>query len=93
MKKYLAIGHWAGKKNVTSVACRASTLKNFKDDLGGNGFIGWMVITEKTLTEIENGADVWEMVKKKVTNYRKWLDINDYIDQCLDIMIDKMKNA
>lgn len=32
-------------------------------------------------------------VKKMTTNYRRWNDICDYIEQCLDIMEEKLDRA
>lgn len=93
MKKYIAIGHWEENENVTCVAHKNNSLKDFRNDLGGNGFIPWMILTEKSFQEILNGAEVWEMVTKKVTNYRKWNLVTDYIGQCLDIMEEKMAEA
>ena len=90
MKRYIAIGHWSDSENIISVAHSNNSLKDFKDDLGGNGFIPWMILTEKSFQDILDGADVWEMVKRKVTNYRKWDLVTDYISQCLDIMEDKI---
>lgn len=93
MKKYIAIGHWTENENMTSVANTAMTMKNFRDDLGGNNFVPYVVISEKKFEKLLNGADVWEEVKKLTSNYRKWNDITEYIAQCLDIMEEKMKNA
>ncbi len=93
MKKYIAIGHWGENKNITSVANSSTTLKNFRDDLGGNDFIPWMILTEKSFFQIMNGADVWQMVTKKVANYRKWNEVTEYIEQCLDIMEERMTIA
>ena len=90
MKKYIAIGHWSDSENIVSVAHSNNSLKDFRDDLGGNGFIPWMILTEKSFQDILDGADVWEMVKRKVTNYRKWDLVTDYISQCLDIMKDRI---
>lgn len=93
MKKYIAIGHWEENENVTCVANKNNSMKDFRNDLGGNGFIPWMILTEKSFQEILNGAEVWEMVTKKVTNYRKWNLVTDYIGQCLDIMEERMAEA
>ena len=97
LNKYIAIGHWADNNNVTSVSFKQYTLKDFKNDLGGNNFIAWLILTEKAFDKIVNSECdrdvVWDMITKKVTNYRKWDIINEYIAQCLDIMQDKMKIA
>lgn len=90
MKRYIAIGHWSDSENIISVAHSNNSLKDFRADLSGNGFIPWMILTEKSFQDILDGADVWEMVKRKVTNYRKWDLVTDYIGQCLDIMEDRI---
>ena len=95
MKKYLAIGHFNDSENMVSVAMPANTIKDFRDDLGGNGFIPWAIISEKKL-EVLKSADCFELfdeVKKLTTNYRRWNDICEYIEQCLDIMEERMANA
>lgn len=95
MKKYLAIGHWSEDENITSVAMTCSTIKNFRDNCGGNGFIPWVIISEKKMEELKNTDefDLFDVVKKMTSNYRKWNDICEYIEQCFDIMEDKMARA
>ena len=81
---------------MTSVAMRATTIKNFRDNLGGNGFIPYVIISEKKMETIRNtysGFDLFEEVKKMTTNYRVWNDVCDYINQCFDIMEEKMKGV
>lgn len=95
MKKYLAIGHFEDSENMTSVAMSNRDMKNFKSDLGGNGFIAWAIITEKRMETLRN-LDEFELfyeVKKMTSNYRRWNDICDYIEQCFDIMEEKMARA
>lgn len=95
MKKYLAIGHWDNNKNITSVAMECSTIKNFKDNLSGNGFIPYVIISEKKM-EVLKTADCFNLfdeVKKLTGNYRKWNEICEYIEQCFDIMEEKMARA
>lgn len=95
MKTYLAIGHFKESENMTSVAMKCSSVKCFRDNLGGNGFIPWAVISEKKLETLKNTDDftLFDEVKKLTSNYRKWNDICDYIEQCLDIMEEKMRAA
>ena len=95
MKKYLAIGHWTGNDNTTCVAMKANNAKDFRDQLNGNGFIPFVGITEKKLETLESveGFEIYEEVKKMTTNYRRWEDITEYIEQCFDIMIEKMQKA
>lgn len=37
--------------------------------------------------------DLFNEVKKMTTNYRRWDDITEYIEQCFDIMEEKMARA
>ena len=96
MKKFLAIGHWMENKNATfCVAMQATTKKDFRDNLGGNGFVPYVVISEKKMEILRNVSEfeLFEEVKKMTSNYRKWDVVCDYIDQCFDIMEEKMANA
>lgn len=95
MKKYIAIGHWNDNKNITSVASTSRTIKDFRDLLGRNGFIPYVIFTEKRFNEIEtiSNWDLYETIKKMTSNYRKWNDIVEYINQCYDIMEEKIQNA
>ena len=98
MRKYLAIGHFTDSENITSVAMQNNTMKDFRNDLGGNGFIPYVILTEKKMNEIENyiddvDFDLYKEVQKLTTNYRKWDDITDYISQCFDIMQERMNAA
>lgn len=95
MKRYIAIGHFEDSKNMTSVAMKAYSIKDFRDNLGGNGFIPFVVIPEKKMFILKNANSfvLFEEVKKMTTNYRKWNDICDYIEQCYDIMEERIMNA
>lgn len=95
MKKYLAIGHWYDSENIVSVAMETTSIKNFRDNLGGNGFIPFVIISEKKMEILKNidSFDLFDEVKKMTGNYRKWNDICDYIEQCFDIMEEKLANA
>lgn len=95
MKKYIAIGHFKESENMTSVAMKANTIKDFRNDLGGNEFIPWVIISEKKMEILKTADcfDLFEEVKKMTTNYRKWNDIAEYIEQCFDIMEEKMLTA
>lgn len=95
MKKYIAIGHFDDTKTMTSVAMNAYTIKDFRENLAGNGFIPYVVISEKKMEILKNtnDSDLFDEVKKMTSNYRIWNDICEYIDQCFDIMEEKMKNA
>lgn len=95
MKKFIAIGHFDDSENMTSVAMSASNMKNFRQDLGGNGFIPWAIISEKKMEVLKNADafETFEEVKKLTTNYRKWNDICEYLEQCMDIMEEKLARA
>jgi len=97
MKKYLAIGHFKGSENMVSVAMEDASLKSFKENLQGNEFVAYAVVTEKKMDTLRNVLDdcfgLWDEVKKLTSNYRKWNDVYDYIGQCFDIMENKMANA
>ena len=96
MKAYGAIGHWAENKNATvSVALRCSNKDDFRRQLAGNGFVPYVIITEKKLETLKNvyDMDLYDEVKKLTSNYRIWNHICDYVDQCIDILEEKMQNA
>lgn len=95
MRKYLAIGHFKESENMVSVAMVATSVKSFKENCAGNAFVPYVVITEQKLEVLKNTdcLDLFEEVKKLTTNYRKWNDITDYIEQCMDIMDERMAMA
>ena len=95
MKKYIAIGHFAESENITSVAMKTTSIKNFRANLGGNAFIPWVIISEKKMETLRHTDefDLFDEVKKMTTNYRKWNDITEYIEQCFDIMEEKINRA
>lgn len=95
MKKYLAIGHFKGSKNMVSVAMSNNTLKDFCNDLKGNEFVAYVVLSEKKVNYLENVSsfDLFDEVKKMTSNYRRWNDVCEYIEQCYDIMKERLANA
>lgn len=95
MRKYLAIGHFKENKNITCVAMKSTTKKNFQQDLIGNGFVAFVVITEKRFESLKmlDRFDLFYEIKKMTSNYRVWNDVSDYIDQCLDIMEERLQKA
>lgn len=95
MKKYLAIGHFKECKNMVSVAMKCNTKESFKQNLTGNEFVAYVVITESKFNKIKylDSFDLYEEVKKMTTNYRKWNYIVEYIEQCLDIMMERLEKA
>ena len=88
MKTYAAIGHFKDSKNMVSVAMKANSIKSFRENLAGNEFVAYVIISEKKLETLKKADcfDLWEEVKKLTTNYRKWNDICEYFEQCFDIL-------
>lgn len=66
MKKYLAIGHFNDSKNMVSVAMKATSNKNFRENLSGNCFIPYVVISEKKMEILKNTDEfqLFDEVKK-----------------------------
>lgn len=96
MNVYAAIGHFKGSKNITCVTMKDYTRKSFEQNLRGNEFVAYAVITEKKLEELKKVSDSYDMfneAKKLTSNYRLWDDLTDYLDQCLDIVEEKMNSA
>lgn len=95
-KKYIAIGHFKGNENITSVALSDISMKNFRSNCASNAFVPWVIISEekmKILKSLENPYDIFKEVMKLTSNYRRWNDICEYIEQCFDIMEEKMERA
>lgn len=96
MRVYVAIGHFKDSKNMTCVAMTQRTKKDFMTDCYGNAFVPYIIITEKMLEKFlacNDCMDIFEQVKKMTTNYRVWNDVADYIEQCSDIISEKMAVA
>ena len=93
MKKYAAIGHWKDNDNMTSIAAAQNTKADFVTDLRANGFVPYVVITEGMMKKIATADDVYDIVKKMTTNYHVWNDVADYLEQCFDILEDKVNTA
>lgn len=98
MKAYIAIGHFKDSENIVSAAMTANTKKDFMVNLYGNAFVPYVVLTESMVAKLhaayaaDNCFGVYEQVKKLTTNYRVWNEVTDYIEQCFDI-IDERLNA
>lgn len=95
MKKYIAIGHFKGNQNITSVAMSNNNMEEFRRDCKGNGFIAWAVITEKrmeTLKELD-AFGLFDEVKKMTSDCKRWNDVTEYIEQCMDILEERMERA
>lgn len=96
MKAYIAIGHFKDSKNITSVALTQQTKKAFMQDCYGNEFVPYVVITEamfQRLSTCNDSMETWELIKKMTSNYRVWENVTEYIEQCFDIMGEKIQQA
>ncbi len=96
MKVYAAIGHFKDSENMVCVAMTQRTKKDFMTDCYGNEFVPYIVITEKMFEKFlacNDCMEIFEQVKKMTTNYRIWNRVADYIEQCSDIISDKMVAA
>lgn len=99
MKAYVAIGHFKDSENTISVAMMAHTKKDFMCDLRGNEFVQYVVLTERMIEKIREAAaadgcfGIFEQVKKLTTNYRVWNEVTDYLEQCFDIIEERVKAA
>jgi len=93
MRVYAAIGHFKGEKNITSIVMTQTTKKAFMTDCYGNEFVPYIVITEPMLEKLIDCEDIFSQVKKMTSNYRVWNNVTDYIEQCIDIILEKVKNA
>lgn len=89
MKKFVAIGHWDYSQNITCVVSDANTHKEFEHDLKGNGFIGWMIFSEKKLNEYK-AADIFGKMDMISSRNRHAIDIEDYMSECMDIIESKL---
>lgn len=96
MKVYAAIGHYKADKNLTCVALTQNTKKDFMRDCYGNDFVPYVVLTEQAIDKLAicaSSDEVFDMVKKMTSNHRVWNDVTDYIDQCFDILTEKVGAA
>lgn len=95
MKKYIAIGHFKENENVTSIAMACNSVADFRKDCIHNGFVVWCVISEKKMEVLKSCSrfDLLPEVAKLNSNYRRWDVLMDYIEQCADIMLERLENA
>lgn len=89
MKKFVAIGHWDSSKNITSVAGDSRDRKAFADDLKNNGFVAYMIFSEKKISEYKE-ADIFGKMDMISSRNRHAIDIEDYLNECMDIIEDKL---
>lgn len=97
MNFYIAIGHWGeGRDTITSLVNCNHTMKDFRRDLRGNGFTPYVVLTEKRFQKIveaknaEEFTESYDLVKTLTSNYRVWNLVTEYIEQCDDIIQEKL---
>ena len=92
VKRYIVIGHFKESNNITSIADYGYTIKDVRMDCRGNGFIPYVILTEKKFISLNGigGFKTFEVVKHLTSNYYKWNDVTEYILQCYDIMKQKI---
>lgn len=88
MKKFAAIGHWKGTKNITCIVGDARTQNDFYGDCKGNGFVAYAILSEKKL-EAYKAADFLDR-HETLNNCWHVLDVEEYLDQCMDIIESKL---
>ena len=95
MKKFVAVGHLDGNTNTTSAAMEHQSKALAERDFRLNGFRAYVVLTEKAFREMQemDCFELYEKVKKLTSNYRKYNEITDYIEQCADIMEQKLERC
>ena len=97
MKTYIAIGYFKfnGVERTQSVAMKQKTMAAFREDLKGNEFVAYAVFTAERFQKLQSlgWMDRWYEVKKMVSNYRKWDLVDEYIEQCSDIIEEKIAAA
>lgn len=97
VKKYIAIGTWKDDehKNLTSVAHSNMNMEHFRSDLRGNAFTPWVVLSEKKFELLRNTGEMelYYEVKKLTSDYWRWNTICQYIEECWDIMEERMAKA
>lgn len=97
MKRYIAIGTWKDDetKMLTSVAHSNNNMAEFRQDLMGNCFTPWVVLSEKKFEVIRNTdeMELFDEVKKLTSDYWRWNTICEYIEQCWDIMEERWTKA
>lgn len=91
MNKYIAVGHWAGSTNISSIVGSNDTMKDFRHDCKANGFIAYIVMKEDKFNNIKDDRDlIYETVKKSTSNYRKWNIVTEYLTECSYIVEEKL---
>lgn len=89
MTKYIAIGHWDFNKNITCAASEAKTKKDFREELKANGFTAYITMSEQKLNEYK-AADIFGRMEMIPSRNRHAIDIEDYLNECMDIIESKL---
>ncbi len=96
LRIYAAIGHFKDSENITSIASIQTTKRDFEQECRGNTFVPYIVITEKMFQKLKDCKDSWEIyniVKKMTSNYRVLDHVVDYLEQCMDIIMQQIETA
>jgi hypothetical protein len=82
-------------ENVTCISAFGLSIRDFRGTLSANGFVPYVVMTEERFNHLKNmdSFDIFETVKKMTTNYRVWDVVTEYIEQCADIMEEKLSRV
>lgn len=64
-------------------------MSEFKEDLKANGFTAWMVFSEEKIYAYKV-ADVFDRMDMIPSRNRHAIDIQDYMDECMDIIENKL---
>ncbi len=61
-------------------------------DCYGNDFVPYVVLTEAMVEKVLSldSMALWDQVRELTSNFRKWNEVTDYIEQCGDIIADKI---
>lgn len=89
MKKFIAIGRWLYSENITSVVADANTRKEFENGVKSNGFIPYMILSEKKFNKYKT-ADIFDKMAMIPSRNRHAIDIEDYLNDCMDIIESKL---
>lgn len=89
MKKYIAIGHFRNYTNITCIVSNVHTRKEFEQDLKGNAFIAYMIISERWFNKYKE-ADVFGKLGMIPMQNRHSIEVYDYLTECRNVIEDKL---
>lgn len=98
MKKYVAIGHFKGEKNIITVSMYQNSLKDFRRDMIANEFKVMAAMTENHMLQIieerkTNYTAYMNSTARLTSNPRTQQELYDYIIECDDEIITCLFNA